>query len=957
MIPTDRWSQVKHLFQESQQRPDNDRQHWLAQQCGSDDALMRDVLDLLNAQRAEPGILADGAVAVLSKLRSDDPPTDQLGQRVGAYRILRLLGEGGMGRVYLAEREEGDFVQRVALKLIRADFMSDAARVRFLRERKILAGFVHPHIAQLHDGGVASDGAPYFTLEYVEGQKITDYCDSRSLTIRQRVELILQVCSAVTYAHRNLIVHRDLKPSNILVTADGDVKLLDFGIAKLVGAEVGEGGTATDARMMTPEYAAPEQVLGDKITTATDVYAIGVLLYELLCGRLPYARADAGSISWAKAVVEETPENFGQALSRAAGTGKRLTGDAAAVKRGTTLPVLRRTLRGDLDHIVQRTLAKEPEQRYASVTALADDLSAYVGGRAISGGNRRYRLRVFVRRRWIPLTAAAMFLALLIAGAVAIVWQSQQTAREASKTTAVKDFLLELFRNANPNVAQGKPVSVRELVDRGAQRIDLIPAEHADLKAELQNALGTVYYQLGFYTEAKQLHEKAFAAVKDQSDQALLAAYAERQEATDTAALGDNASAQTLADDAIVRLRAIRHAPSRDVARALSTAGWLAKKRADIPRVKELSEQAFALAKLTPDDDEIMYLALRQIGEFDRLTNDENSAVENYRQAYDIAKRLFGPEDQETVVVERLVGTSYNYLSQFEQAQRYLQPAFDTSRRIFGESSGRALRDGEMLAVNEIDWGHFDEAGPLLDALLSRAESATPLDEGVLGEIRLNYGEFQSTMSHPDKAERSLLAVRDFLRQGGGDAGELAEVMNGLGNAHRQEGKLDLAENDLHEALTMLAAAHIDDTSGVLAHLSEVQLAKGDVAAALESGKAAHDAAIAVSGEKSLSAAAAHTAFAMALIASKDANRARDELRAALASYAAMVPPDGLHPSSADTRLTLGSMLAEAPATREEGIHFIEQAVALDAKYFGDAAPTTHHAREMLLAAHSPLKM
>ena len=762
MSETDRWSRVKKLFQESQQQPDSDREHWLKNECSGDDALLREVRALLDAQRAAPGILADGAAAVLSKLRTDEPPADHLGQRVGAYRILRLLGEGGMGRVYLAEREEGDFIQRVALKLIRADFMSDAARVRFLRERKILAGFIHPHIAQLHDGGVASDGAPYFTLEYVEGKKITEYCDANSLTIRQRVEMILQVCSAVTYAHRNLIVHRDLKPSNILVTADGDVKLLDFGIAKLVGADVGEGGTATDARMMTPEYAAPEQVLGDKITTATDIYAIGVLLYELLCGRLPYARADAGSISWAKAVVEEAPENFGQALSPAAGATKRPTGDAAAVTRGTTLPVLRRTLRGDLDHIVQRALAKEPEDRYASVTALADDLSAYVDGRAISGGNRRYRLRVFVRRHWIPLSAAAMFLALLIAGAIAIVWQSQQTAREASKTTAVKDFLLELFRNANPNVAQGKPVSVRELVDRGAQRIDLIPAEHADLKAELQNALGTVYYQLGFYSEAKQLHEKAFAAVKDRSDQAVLAADAERDAATDTAALGDNASAQTLADNAVVRLRALRNAPNRDVARALSTAGWLAKKRGDVSRVKELSEQAFALATLTPSDDEIMYLALRQKGELGRLTNDENSAVENYRQAYEIAKRLFGPDDQETVVIERLVGTSYNYLSQFDQAQRYLQPAFDTSRRIFGESSGRALRDGEMLAVNEVDWGHFDEAGPLFDALLSRAEAATPRDDGVLAEIRLNYGEFEATIGHPEKAEPPLIAARDF---------------------------------------------------------------------------------------------------------------------------------------------------------------------------------------------------
>jgi serine/threonine protein kinase len=298
-----RWLRIKELFRQSQQQPESARDAWLIAQCGDEEDVVREVRALLAAQRGTHDILDQAAQDTLKLLRAPEPLTDLVGQKIGAYRLQRLLGEGGMGSVYLAERTEGDLNLRAALKLVRADVMNEEARARFLRERRILSQLHHPHIAQLHDGGVAADGTPYFTLEYVEGEPITQYCDARKFVIRDRLRLVLQVCAAVAYAHRNLIVHRDLKPSNIFVTAEGEVKLLDFGIAKLIDADASAGKTATHARMMTPEYAAPEQVLGEPITTATDVYAIGVLIYELLCGNLLYARADAGEISWSKAFV------------------------------------------------------------------------------------------------------------------------------------------------------------------------------------------------------------------------------------------------------------------------------------------------------------------------------------------------------------------------------------------------------------------------------------------------------------------------------------------------------------------------------------------------------------------------------------------------------------------------------------------------------------------------------
>ncbi len=362
-----RWLHIKDLFRECQLLPEGERDVWLAGQCADDTVLLAELGTLLSAQRASHDILDDGAMGALKRMHIDESSPDLIGQRIGPYRLLRLLGEGGMGIVDMAEREDGGFVQRVALKRVRADFVSAETRSRFLRERNFLARLTHPHIAQLHDGGVATDGTPYFTIEYVEGIPITRYCDAHKLDVRSRLRLALQVCAAVSYAHRNLIVHRDLKPSNIPVIADGVAKLLDFGIAKLVDAEQGGGRTATQARMMTPEYAAPEQVLGEPITTATDVYAIGVLLYELLSGRLPYARADAGAVSWAKAVVEDLPDSLGHALGRTTGTANTATAKATAATRGVNASTLRRSLRGDLDRIVQRALAKEPESGYPSV--------------------------------------------------------------------------------------------------------------------------------------------------------------------------------------------------------------------------------------------------------------------------------------------------------------------------------------------------------------------------------------------------------------------------------------------------------------------------------------------------------------------------------------------------------------------------------------------------------------
>jgi eukaryotic-like serine/threonine-protein kinase len=952
-----RWLRIKELFNQSQDKAVAERDAWLVSQCGEDELLVREVRALLTAQHGSRNIL-DGSVAGALNELSAAKAVDLVGQHVGAYRLLRLLGEGGMGSVYLAERDQGDFSLRAALKLIRADVLNDEARARFVRERRILAQLSHPHIAQLHDGGMAENGTPYFTLEYVEGEPITKYCDARKLTIRERLQLVLQVCEAVAYAHRNLIVHRDLKPSNIYVTADGQTKLLDFGIAKLLDADAAAGQTATQSRMMTPEYAAPEQVLGEPITTATDVYAIGVLIYELLSGRLPYARADAGTISWSKAVVEEAPEPVYRALNRTTSRGTTPDGAAAAAARGTGLLALRRSLRGDLDRILHRALAKAPETRYATVAALSSDVTAYLDSRAISGGTRTYQMRKFLRRHWLPLGTALMLFCVLVSGALIVAMEDRQIEREAQTSAAVKDFVLGLFGSANPAVAKGKQVTVREIVDRGVQRLATIPSDQVELRAELENTLGTIYYQLGLVKDAVALHSQAFEAIKFHARDTVLAATAERFEATELASQGDNDQAQRLADDAIERLRALSRSPTHDMARALSTAGWIAKKRRDYARAKQLSDEAFALAQQPPADEELLYSALSQRAAAAVIAHDQERAIHDYREALTLSTKLFGSDDQETLNTEQLLGTALNTVSRFDEAQPHLQAAVDSSRHVYGDADVHTLRTEEMLAVNETQWGRCKEAAARLARLLNTAEAREPRDEVVLAEIRLNYAETIVDLGKFDQAEALLVATRDFLRQHvGSSPQELAETLTYIGYVHEQQKKFEVAVAEQRDALAILKAAHDDDVATEDSHLSDVLTHQGDVKQALAVGEDGLNSSIKIYGERAHSTAYAHYCYAMALLAAQETQQAEAQLRAALKSYELLLPPQGMHLHSADVRWALGELLVSHADTRDEAMRLLKDAGDLRETFLGADDPKTKVARQALRNAQSVAEM
>ena len=515
----DLWQHADRIFDEALDLPPGQRAAFLDRACGGDVQLRALVERLLNAAEIEdPGFKSGGALqgAFGDTFRKELTRSDNLaaGTLVGRYRIVREIGRGGMSVVYLAERADGQFRQEVALKLLQCGLATSQIARRFDRERQILAQARHPGVARLLDGGTTPGGCPYLVMEHVDGRPIDLYCDQERLSVPDRLRLFLQVAQAVEDAHRNLVVHRDIKPSNILVTADGHAKLLDFGIAKLLDptATSGEALTGSAIRLMTPAWASPEQVRGDPVTTASDVYQLGLLLYLLLTGCFPYDVGDGAPAVRMLAIAQQEPVRPSVAAVSPEGCGvapgqQPKTVEEIARVRDTTPGRLRRLLAGDLDAIVLTALCKEPGRRYGSVAQLVDDLERSLAGRTIGArpDSWAYRTGKLIRRHAGAFTAAvaasAVGLALGLAYTAGLMQERDRARQEA-------EFLRELFEGSSQG-AQGEALTPRQLLDRGVARVDLELAEDPALQADLLEDLGEMYRSLGLHAEARDLQSRA----------------------------------------------------------------------------------------------------------------------------------------------------------------------------------------------------------------------------------------------------------------------------------------------------------------------------------------------------------------------------------------------------------------------------------------------------------------
>ncbi|MEO5560847.1 MAG: protein kinase [Dokdonella sp.] len=739
----DREKLALQILRDALDEPLQERSAYVSQRCSGDAVLQYRVDSLLRSIGGED--LDDSSVDIDGESLTQTPVDTLIGTRLGTFEVVERIGRGGMGVVYRGERSGDDFAQVVAIKLIRRGFDFDDVHARFLRERRILARLSHPNLARFIDGGRDTGGRPWFALEFVDGAPITQWCDAHRLGVRARVRLLVEAADAVQYAHTQLVVHRDLKPGNVLVDAAGVVRLLDFGVAGLLaGDAAGDSlpSTIGQRHAMTPEYAAPEQFGGNDVGVAADVYALGVMLHELISGSLPYAldRRDAAGV---ERIVRQTPPQALPNAIRDDGDGKK-----RLAQRGLSLRAYRAEVRGDLARIVEKALAKEPARRYATVQAFADDLGRWLAGDPVrvSGNGLRYRLGKFIRRNRLPLGIASVGAVAIVIGIAATLWQARKATRsaadataQAARATAARDFLASLLGKASPEEQGSATTTVRQVLDRARQRIAGELATQPGLRVEMSTLIGRTYNDLAQYDDALPLLAEAVAIADHDNTIAPLTranAHAEYAGALLSNDAGKDAEAQ--ARIAVDLLRA-QHA-GRALAGPLDTLGaalYLQGRYAEgLVAQQEATDLVGANAGL---DSEAYASELLELSY-------PLAAADRYDDAVVAAKRALAildqrhPDGRHPSVSRALwaIGNALAGADRDAEAIAYLERAKDLVVAIYGKDSLKMMRGEQLLGVSELETGDITSAtAHLADAerLLAAQAADHPLRALILGYL------------------------------------------------------------------------------------------------------------------------------------------------------------------------------------------------------------------------------
>lgn len=699
--------------------------------------------------------------------QSEAHATLRADSRLGPYRIERELGSGGMGEVWLARRDDGLYEGEVAIKTLHPFFAHGAMRDRFLREAQLLGKLTHPNIARLLDAGVA-DGIVFLVLEYVRGEAIDLYCDSRRLDLDARLQLFADVCAAVAHAHANLVVHRDIKPANILVTAAGEVKLLDFGIGKLVETDAHAAGsgelTRVTGRIFTPEYAAPEQIRGEPVSTATDVFSLGTLLYSLLAGVRPHGNTLTGAaLEHAVLSVDPIP------LSRAA----RDAGDEAAAARASTPHKLQRALAGDLEDIAALALRKAPQQRYASVPALADDLARHTHHQPVRAraGSRAYRAGRFVRRNRVVVAAAAGVLIAASFGVAGVVYQAREAREqarlarlEAQKATAVKDVLLGIF-NANsarhPDGARARQTTAEELLNFASANMLAETSQEPELRLELLGVLGELNRTIENMDQAIALRQASLALMTERygaNDLRLAEPLIELSSAQRSG--GQFAESQASANRAIELLDAAGQPDALNRGRAQLEGGlalYMVSRGADPKLVGEFESATRILSKY-PESKDLgrAHAGLARVYELAKRFDD---AVRENERAIEISTRVEGPRAINTSGAHRQLARVLTAQYRFPEAQPHFTQAIEINQFVTGESSEETTAVKLDLANMKAQRGQHKEAAADLAAILAlrlATASSDPINIQVtrflLGKSLFAIGDLERARTELDAA-------------------------------------------------------------------------------------------------------------------------------------------------------------------------------------------------------------
>lgn len=846
---------------------------------------------LLEQLRSESTALHQRVLRLLAKLgdgQDAEPATAEPGGTLppgsviaGRYRIEGLLGVGGMGEVHAALRLD-DTRQPVAIKRVRGDLLGNAAR--FMRERRILARLQHPNIAHLIDAGVTDAGTPWFALERIEGTSITRWCDARNLGLRSRVRLFTKVCDAVQYAHRNLVLHRDLKPGNILVTDDGEPKLLDFGIAKLLD-DSSDAASQTRTVAFTPAYASPEQLRGETLTTLSDVYQLGLILSEL-CSGLPARTGTASSQGGT-----QTP------AARALRACDPTTADRLASARSTVRTRLIQQLQGDLGRIIGKALADDPAERYATATELSDDLRRWLSDEPVRAqrASTGYRLRKFLRRNRVAAAAAGVALVALVVGTAGVLWQSRQARLHAEQALHTRQFLLDLFNAADPDANAGAQVTVRDVLDRGAIQLEQGTLD-AVLRAEFSGVLADLYRRLGEYPQGEALARAGLAQLE---------------------ASGAPALAQTSARLGLARL--LIDSRQADEADALLTA-----LETDAPRDLPPALQP----TLT---------SLR--AQWHALDGDLQAAADTQRRV--LAQLAPDGDPLEQARARLALASTLTELEQFNDAAPLLESAIATLRAQHGE-----IHSDVAKALEQLSALRFYQGDP--DAALVPTEQALSIQTRLFGaqhpRTLMNAVQRAAVLRNTgrmDEAQASLDSVLEQLGQDRSGAGlaRRAEALVQRGLTRMRRGLAAEAETDLDAAITLYERDGVRDPlnhATAYLTLANLRVAAGRRADATPLLARAREL---VESSQGLDAVRTRLILSQAAVAERPDPKALEvTVREALQTATAQLGPD--HPTVSQLNISLGSVLI-AQERMDEARDTLDAAIAqLDAR----PAPSQNHA-------------
>lgn len=823
----EQWQRVNDLFYAALERDTSERQAFLLEACNDDSETLGEVESLLAAHHRADTLTGRPVFQRALRVVADEEHSSISGNRIGPYRIVSEIGRGGMGAVYLAERDDDQYQKQVAIKLIKRGMDSDAILVRFLSERQILARLEHPNIARLLDGGTTEDGRPYFVMEYIEGLPIDQFSDEKKLSVTERLTLFLEVAAAVEHSHQHLVVHRDIKPSNIIVTADGTPRLLDFGIAKIVTPDTGVAETRSAKGWMTPEYSSPEQLRGEAITTAADVYSLGVVLYELLTGRRPYRIENRSPAEVAELISGADPQRPSTAAVRVSpatardGAPTQILPEVISESREGTPEKLRRRLSGDLDNIVLKAMHKEKELRYASVAALAEDIRRHLEGRTVLARKATfsYRASKFIRRNKIAVAATAIIVFILIGSTIVTAWQARvarraqaQAERRFNDVRRLARSVVFDYHDAISDLAGSTPVR-EKIVSDALDYLNSLAEDAKDdasLQAEIADAyekiseiqggrglanLGDTAGAVESLRKCLQIRQSLLAANPHDASLRLSTAKAFREFAVLLGQRGDSEGAAESYRNAVGLSEALISIDPANIEFQYQTAisygslGDFLIGAGDWKGALENEQKALALFKSIPPDHP-------QIEEIDRSIainhllsgmamkglNDLAGAEENYARAIEIFTAL-SRKDPTNADFRRMMAVSYSYQGDALKAGERLADALACFRRY-------AAMSEEISAADPKD----------TSSLLDRAFAY-----GGIGAILLKTGQSREASSY---LGRSLDIRQKVYDADPDDLDKLIILIEGMGLMSRalaQTGNIPAALDESRKTMVILA--------------------------------------------------------------------------------------------------------------------------------------------------------